>query len=130
MKILTGALCYVCIIAASMATMADPQVLCVVSEGEGDSISATAGEPARTYKAVRVEAVTMRGCGPCQLLKQTTIPSLTKAGYKVKVVDRYDDNRGTTAFPTIYYFGKLGNIIRIDVGYRTYNQIIIHLEKP
>lgn len=132
MKNLAGVLCCVFFLSSSAAYLVDtpkvqPNCQREVSENHAVLIG---GARADWTKAVRVEIVTMQGCGPCLLLKQTTIPSLEKAGYAVKVVDRYDDTRGTAAFPTIYYFGALGQLTHMDVGYRTYVQVIRHLEKP
>lgn len=136
MKTLVGGLSIVCFLAVAVATLAYPEVGHSVSEAKTVESHPDLSGFTRPYRSevkvrgVRVEFVVMEGCGPCKRLKQTTIPALEKAGYKVQVTNYKDDPRKPEEVPVIYYYGKLGTTVRTDVGYRTYAQVTKYLEKP
>ena len=125
-----GALCCVCFTASGLASLAGPQIdYTLVQRKDNQSVTVDRAS-VEEVKACRLEVATMRRCAPCKLLKETTIPALQEAGYEVTVVDRKDDKRDTELFPTLYYIGRLGQVTRTEVGYKTYKHVIKHLEKP
>ena len=81
-----------------------------------------------TEKAVSLEVVSMKGCGPCARLKPV-LQDMILEGYDIVIKDISKDTRGTTACPSLYFLDCDGNVILKQTGFRTAEQIKKYLNK-
>ena len=135
MKRFYGVMCYVafaCTIAAYMVV--GPDVSAEVRElSPADRTSAEQNwtgekEEASVQKASSLEVVWMNNCDPCRRVK-LVVKDLQKEGYDIKLVYRTQDKRGTTWFPSLYYLGSIGGLVKTEVGYQTADHIKQYLGK-
>ena len=87
-----------------------------------------AEEEATVRKASSLEVVWMYNCEPCRRLKEV-VKELKKEGYAIRLVNRLQDTRGSTRFPSLYYLGSIGGLVKTEIGYQTATHIKQYLGK-
>lgn len=138
MKTLSGALCCACYLVVFAAYSISGTLQGPNSPGKDHQNRTNCSEVTQQdwsqkvgliQKASSLEVATMTGCPPCNHMKAETIPALRRAGYKVTITTRYTDTRHTSQFPTLYYLDSDGEVILIQVGFRTYEEVVRNLKK-
>jgi hypothetical protein len=79
-------------------------------------------------KAVSLEVISMKGCGPCARLKPI-LKDLILDGYDITIVDISKDTRGTTAAPSLYFLDEDGEVVMKAVGFKEASWIKKYLSK-
>lgn len=81
-------------------------------------------------KATKMVAVTSRGCDPCRQMKAYTIPALQLQGYDATSIDfKSWEGPAVDMVPALFYMDEVGNIIHMEVGFRTPKQVKQYLGK-
>lgn len=76
-------------------------------------------------------AVTSKTCNPCKRLKAETLPPLQEQGYRVKDVDYTEwDRTKVDKVPLLVYLNDKDEIVFMEVGFRTVDQVKQRLTKP
>ena len=139
MKSLMGVLCCVSFTCVALAALASPKIdYTLVERKDSQGVTNNSDDPkpdgsetktVLIQKAYSLEVATMARCTPCKKMKEITVPALRKAGYRVTVVARAKDKRGTKLFPTLYYLDAKGKVVLEQVGYKTFKEVTRNLGK-
>ena len=129
MKHLMGVMCCVAFVISSAAYLAQP----TDAQAKVHKVDTLNRFDTRSYqtqgqKAATLEIVWMEGCPPCRRIKIVAI-RLVAEGYDVILTNMYDDTRGSSRYPSLYYLDDNGGQLRKEVGFKTADHIKEYLGK-
>jgi len=135
MKYFYGVMCYACFVLTIASYMVfGPTIQAEVREFNTTHNAITQEDRAAVEeekaarKASSLEVVWMENCAPCRRIK-LVVKDMQEEGYDITLVYKAQDTRGSSLFPSLYYLGNIGGVIKKEVGYKAAYHIKQYLKK-